>query len=582
MLEYEEALSFLGEWGSFQRTIFILLSLSSIPNGYVGMAMVFLADIPPHRCRLPPINSSSSSSNSSSPSFSLELNHSIPLETVKGEVILSRCSRYRQSVDGSFYTNETEGCVDGWVFSSERYSSTIVTEWSLVCDDGWKAPFTVTIFFFGVLFGSFISGIISDRYGRRLIFFLTMAVQTVFSLLQAFVNSWEMFCVLYFIVGMGQIANYCCAFILGSELLTKKARISFAAVGVAFSYALGYTILPLFAFYIRSWRWLLVALSLPGLLYIPLWWYLPESPRWLLSQGRIKEAELIIRAAAKKNGITPPEVIFKQEVTPIKENGPAANQHLYTWLDLYQTSNIRKLTIINICIWIVISMTYYGMSLNTPNMDGDPYINCLVSGATEFLAYSSMWFAICYLPRRLLLPITLLPSGVLLLLIKFIPDDLPIVTLTLVMIGKIAVTGAFGFLYLYTTELFPTVVRNMALGSLSMASRVGSTVSPYIAFIGTYNKFLPYILMAGATIISGLLSLLLPETKDQELPDLIPHVQPLVRLSSLFKRHTDPAGRREVEVEKSPALTEPNHKKPVDSSILSTLSYAKVPASDII
>ena len=57
-------------------------------------------------------------------------------------------------------------------------------------------------------------------------------------------------------------------------------------------------------------------------------------------------------------------------------------------------------------------------------------------------------------------------------------------TLTLVMVGKTGVTGAFGFLYLYMTELFPTVVRNMALGATSMASHVGSTVSPYIAFMG--------------------------------------------------------------------------------------------------
>ena len=53
------------------------------------------------------------------------------------------------------------------------------------------------------------------RYGRKLVFFATMAVQTVFSLIQAASNSWEMFCVLYFIVGLGQIANYCAAFILG-------------------------------------------------------------------------------------------------------------------------------------------------------------------------------------------------------------------------------------------------------------------------------------------------------------------------------------------------------------------------------
>ncbi|XP_067103419.1 organic cation/carnitine transporter 2-like [Osmerus mordax] len=516
MLDYEERTAFLGEWGTFQKMVFFLLSLSSIPNGYVGMAMVFLVDIPPHRCWVPGLNSSS---------FSLDLNLSFPLEEVRGEVVLSRCLRYRDPPGPN--GNETEGCLDGWEFSTERYTSTIVTEWNLVCDDDWKAPFTATIFFVGVLCGSFLSGIISDRFGRRLVLFGTLAMQTVFTLLQAASTSWEMFCFFYFIVGLGQIANYCAAFILGSELLTKSVRVNFGALGVSFSYALGYTVLPLAAYCFRSWRLLLVVLAIPGFLYIPLWWYIPESPRWLLAQGRLKEAESIIKAAAKMNGLMAPDVIFTEDIT---ENRTKESPRLYTWMDLFRTRNIRNITIINILIWIIISMTYYGMSLNTPNMDGNPYFNCLVAAATEFLAYGSVWFLIRYTPRRFTLPFTLLLSGGLLLFIKLIPDELSGLTLILVMVGKTGVTGAFGFLYLYMMELFPTVVRNMALGATSMASRVGSTVSPYIAFMGTYNKFLPFILMGGATLMIGLLSLWLPETKGEELPEFIHQVKPLQRV----------------------------------------------------
>ncbi|XP_030621383.1 solute carrier family 22 member 21-like [Chanos chanos] len=520
MTLYEEQTAFLGEWGPFQRLIFILLSLSSVPNGYVGMAMVFLADIPPHHCKLPHLNSSYGN---------LDLNLSIPPEEVKGETILSRCHRYKEvNVSNGRFGNETESCLDGWDFSKERYDTTIVTEWNLVCDDAWKAPFTATVFFLGVLTGSFISGVISDRYGRKLVLFATMAVQTIFSLVQAASNSWEMFCVLYFLVGMGEITNYCSAFVLGCEILSKSTRASFAFIGLSLCYAIGYIFLPLFAYYIRTWRILLIALSIPGFLYIPMWWYIPESPRWLLSQGRVEEAEAIIRAAAKMNGVTPPEVIFKQsDCDQLLAKDDQASQVQYSWTDLFKTTNIRNITILSIIIWIVISMTYYGLSLSTPNMDGDPYLNCLIAAGSEVVGYSLIWFISRHTSRRITLTSSLLLCGTLLLLIKFIPEDLKALTLTLIMTGKSGVTGAFAFLYLYATELFPTVVRNMGLGTACMASRIGSLFSPYIAYIGTYNRILPYILMGGITIAVGGLSLLLPETKDQELPELISQVKPL-------------------------------------------------------
>ncbi|KAG5263914.1 hypothetical protein AALO_G00270030 [Alosa alosa] len=521
MRDFDEDTAFLGDWGPYQKLIFILLGLSSIPNGYVGMAMVFMADIPPHHCRLPFLNSSSYGG----PGYNL----SLPTEEVRGEVILSRCRRYAEQGALDAGSNQSsERCLDGWVFSKERYVSTIVTEWDLVCDDEWKTPFTVTLFFFGVLMGSFLSGIISDRYGRKCIFFATLAVQTVFSLIQAASNSWEMFCVFYFIVGLGQIANYCAAFVLGCELLNKSCRVSFATLGVSLSYAFGYLCLPVFAYFIRDWRMLTVALSAPGFLYIPMWWFIPESPLWLLSQGRVEEAEAIIRAAAKKNGITPPDVIFKRDDTAqLMEKDDGDDQKKYTWLDLIRTTNIRNITILNVIIWSIISLTYYGLSLNTPNMDGDPYLNCVFAAGTEFAGYTMMYFAGRYVSRRLTLSSCIFFCGIMLLLIKIVPAELGALSVTLAMFGKISMTGAFAFVYLYGTELLPTVVRNMGLGMTTMASRVGSMLSAQIAYIGTYNKVLPYILMGCMSIICGVLSLLLPETKDEALPEHISQVKPL-------------------------------------------------------
>lgn len=84
-----------------------------------------------------------------------------------------------------------------------------------MCEDDWKTPLTTSLFFVGVLLGSFVSGQLSERFGRKTIHFITMAVQTGFSFLQIFSINWEMFTILFVIVGMGQISNYVVAFILG-------------------------------------------------------------------------------------------------------------------------------------------------------------------------------------------------------------------------------------------------------------------------------------------------------------------------------------------------------------------------------
>ncbi|KAK6494190.1 solute carrier family 22 member 5-like isoform X1 [Huso huso] len=519
MRDYDEITSFLGEWGPFQRTIFFLLSISTIPNGYVGMSMVFLADIPPHRCKLPYLNGTG-----------VYLNQSLPTQVINGEIIYSRCSRYKWvNTSRTGFLNDTESCLDGWEYSTERYTSTIVTEWNLVCEEDWKAPFSSSIFFAGVLTGSLISGQVSDRYGRKVVLFLTMALQTVFSLIQVFSNSWEMFCVLYFVVGLGQISNYVAAFVLGSELLGKSSRIAYSTLGVCVFYALGYIILPLFAYFIRSWRMLLFVISIPGLFYVPLWWFIPESPRWLLSQGRAEEAEAIIRAAAKKNGVTPPMNIFKGEeiIAFMQLTSKVKSQHSYTYIDLIRTTNIRNVSIINFIVWMIITIGYFGLSLNTPNMIGDPYVNCFISAATEIAAYISAWAILKYTPRRIALSFPLLLGGAVLLLIQLVPSNLQILSTVLAMAGKFGITAAFSIVYVFAAELFPTVVRNMGVGACSMASRIGSVLSPYIAFIGTYNKILPYILMGSITVVVGLLSLLLPETQGQPLPEKISQVPPL-------------------------------------------------------
>ncbi|KAM6906976.1 organic cation/carnitine transporter 2-like isoform 1-T2 [Xenentodon cancila] len=526
-IDYEAATSFVGEWGSFQQQVFLLLCLSTLPNGLTALSIVFLADTPSHRCLVPArLNLTAAWRNSS-----------IPLEedgSRRGALVPSRCSRYKvedlvsfsergllPGVDVNLSIVPKESCVDGWAYDDSVYISTIVSEWDLVCDESWKKPLTSSFFFCGVLTGSFVFGQLSDRYGRKLVMFVTIALQTVATFIQVFSPSWTVFCAVFFVVGMGQISNYVAAFVLGTEILGPRVRTIFSTAGVCVFFAVGYMLLPLLAFFIRDWRMLLLSLVLPGCLCMPFWWFIPESPRWLLSQGRVEEAETVIRNAAKKNKIEPPPVIFRSLENEVKSD----KRRNHNICDLLRTRNIRWISITLWLVWNSLAIAYFALSLNTANLHGNSYFNCFLSAVVEIPAYILSWVMFRWCSRRLSLFSTLLTGGLLLLLMQLIPGHLIYLAITIEMMGKFAVTLAYSIVYAYSAELYPTVLRNTAVGACSMAARVGSIISPFFIYLRSYSVSLPYILMGSLTALTGLLSLLLPESHGMPLPDTIAHMQ---------------------------------------------------------
>lgn len=524
--DYDDSTAFLGDWGPFQRTVFALLCLSIIPNGFTGLSMVFMGDTPAHHCLIPAaLNITDEWRNAS-----------IPQDEEKDSRV-SKCSRHRVDivknysdtgllpwVDVNVSDIPREACMDGWVYDKGTYISTIVTEWDLVCSDDWRVPLTTSLFFSGVLTGSVISGQIADRFGRKIVLFVTMAIQTVFTFIQVFSPSWLIFCLLFFIAGMGQISNYLTAFALGMEILSPSIRDIYSTLGVCLFFSIGYMMLPLAAYFLRDWRMLLLVLTIPGFFCMPLWWFIPESPRWLLSQGRVDEAEAILRKAAKMNGVKAPDVIFPQHQT--RES--AGSLKTYNLCDLVKSTNIRCITVLLCLVWFAVSIGYCALSLNTSSLHGNIYLNCFLSAVVEVPALVMAWLMLRRLPRRLSLSSTLSLGGLLLLFIHLIPQHMSSVTISLVMLGKFGLSAAFSIVYPATAELYPTVVRGMALGTCSMASRVGSLSAPYFIYLGGYNRSLPYILIGSLNVLSGLLYFLLPESFGSPLPETISHMQTVV------------------------------------------------------
>ncbi|XP_037644841.1 solute carrier family 22 member 4-like isoform X3 [Sebastes umbrosus] len=518
MQDYEESLSFLGTWGPFQRRVFVLLCLTTIPCGYNLQCVNFLLAVPPHHCHIPAHSNLSQD----------WIQASIPVQQVAGQPEKSRCSRYELDLVQNLYVSgnrssldlvhnltspevllsslKQEGCKDGWTYSTEHYESTVVSEFNLVCSDQWKQPLSSLMYFLGGLVGCFVSGQISDRFGRKPALFGAIATLSIFSSAMAFAPSWPIFTVLLFMMGMGQITCFIVAFVLGSEILFGSTRVLFSSLCMPWTYGLGLILLPVTAYLVRSWRHLSLALAVPGLACIPLWWLIPESPRWLVSRGRFQEAEILLRSMALENRVEAPHVIFPSASV---EKATSEKAESLSFLDLLRTANIRHITLILWMMWFSFSVSYFGLSFNMSGLYGNPFINYFLVSVVELPAYAASWLATRSLPRHLSYISFTLLGALALLLIAVTLNSQPALTLILALLGKFGILAGAGVLYVYTGELSPTVIRSTAMNSCAMLGRVGSSVCPYLLQLGSGGHGPPRLLqrMTGNLLKTRLLHL---------------------------------------------------------------------------
>uniref|UniRef100_A0A8C9SSJ8 Solute carrier family 22 member 3 n=1 Tax=Scleropages formosus TaxID=113540 RepID=A0A8C9SSJ8_SCLFO len=526
MTTFDDILEETGKFGLCQKRIFGLLCLVSMPFAGVYVGIVFQGFTPEHWCRDPGLNQLSENCGWGQ----LETRrHIVSLVNDSADAIHAQCERYEvdwndtglacevmkaEFISISFSRAPVLGCKDGWEYDYEGRTS-FVTEFDLVCGNSWMVDMFQSMLNVGFLAGSIVMGYLADRFGRKMCFLLSNLLNGVAGILVAISPNYIALLVFRVLYGFGVKGGWVTAYVLITELVGVEYR---RMVGVLLQmfFSVGILILPLIAYLIPNWRWLQVAITVKQFYLIQ---FIPESPRWLLSQNNIRKAVHITGQIAKENGKT----LSKNIETLTGDNTDITTA---SFLDLIRTPKMRKYTFILMFNWFTSAVVYQGLIMRLGIQGGNVYVDFLISGVVEFPAAFLILFTIERIGRRIPFATANIVSGVACFVVAFTPDSLLWFKMFVACIGRLGITMAFEMVVFVNTELYPTFVRNLGVSACSTLCDIGGIVAPFLLYrLAVIWLELPLIIFGVIAFVAGALVLMLPETKGVPLPETIDDIE---------------------------------------------------------
>ncbi|PFZ78314.1 MFS transporter [Bacillus toyonensis] len=380
----------------------------------------------------------------------------------------------------------------GWLFDAMDVGMlsfvmvALQKDWGLSTQEmGWIG----SINSIGMAVGALLFGILSDKIGRKSVFIITLLLFSIGSGLTALTTTLAMFLVLRFLIGMGLGGELPVASTLVSESVEAHERGKIVVLLESF-WAGGWLIAALISYFVipkYGWEVAMVLSAVPALYALYLRWNLPDSPRFEKVEKR-------------------PSVI---------ENIKSV------WSGEY-----RKATIMLWILWFCVVFSYYGMFLWLPSvmvLKGFSLIKSfqyvLIMTLAQLPGYfTAAWF-IERLGRKFVL-VTYLTGTACSAYLFGVADSL-IVLIVAGMLLSFFNLGAWGALYAYTPEQYPTAIRGTGAGMAAAFGRIGGIIGPLLVgylVAAQASLSLIFTIFCGSILIGALAVVILgKETKQREL-----------------------------------------------------------------
>ncbi|PNX95904.1 organic cation/carnitine transporter 4-like protein, partial [Trifolium pratense] len=381
--------------------------------------------------------------------------------------------------------------------------------------------------------GAGVFGHLSDSsLGRKGSLLVVCALNAIFGFLTAFSPNYWTYVLLRVLTGFSTGGVGLCAFVLATEPIGPSKR-GMAGMSTFYFFSCGIAILSGIAYAFQTWRTLYIVSSIPSLLYIILVLpFVSESPRWYLVRGRIHEATKLMSTIASSNGKHLPDGAFLALDEEVSKSKIATNDDESNLINCIENKDAQigsivdviqyPVTRIRLFLAVVInfsaSVVYYGLSLNVANLETNLYMNVLLNAVAEMPAFTITAVLLDRFGRKPLTIGTMWFSGFFCLMGSLMSNIgvWKIIKMVCGVLGIFGMAGTYNLLFIYTAELFPTVVRNAALGTATQAAQMGAILAPFVVVLGGW---LPFGVFAACGILGGMFAFYLPETLNMPLYD---------------------------------------------------------------
>ncbi|EFM5934078.1 MFS transporter [Escherichia coli] len=365
----------------------------------------------------------------------------------------------------------------------------------------------------GLFVGTSLFGYISDKVGRRKMFLIDIIAIGVISVATMFVSSPVELLVMRVLIGIVIGADYPIATSMITEFSSTRQR-AFSISFIAAMWYVGATCADLVGYWLYDveggWRWMLGSAAIPCLLILIGRFELPESPRWLLRKGRVKECE---------------EMMIKLFGEPVAFDEEQPQQTRFH--DLFNRRHFPFVLFVA-AIWTCQVIPMFAIYTFGPQIVGLLGLGVGKNAALGNVVISLFFMLGCIPPmlwlntagRRPLLIGSFAMMTLALAVLGLIPD-MGIWLVVMAFAVYAFFSGGPGNLqWLYPNELFPTDIRASAVGVIMSLSRIGTIVSTWALpiFINNYGISNTMLMGAGISLFGLLISVAFaPETRGMSL-----------------------------------------------------------------